>query len=169
LRSALVHRFRLLFGDSETIVDRMQPPKVSLPKSWTDNVRSAILHVIALAQYATVYTRSWAANSLNERVRLKVENDRLHQEAALSQEEMRIKDPRLPQIDPRRRLNYCLTERMAILELRAARSWSLAATARAFHVTEATISSWMKRLDEDGPSALVQLSSPVNRFPEFVR
>ncbi|HYW79929.1 MAG TPA: hypothetical protein VE890_10160 [Thermoguttaceae bacterium] len=32
-----------------------------------------------------------------------------------------------------------------------------------------TISSWHKRLDEDGPNTLVQLRVPVNRFPDFVR
>jgi transposase InsO family protein len=42
---------------------------------------------------------------------------------------------------------------MAILEVKAARGWSLAQTAQAFLVTPATIASWMKRLDEDGPSA----------------
>ena len=46
-------------------------PRIPLPRGWTSHVRSAVLHVIALAQYATVYTRSWAANSLNMRVRLK--------------------------------------------------------------------------------------------------
>ncbi len=51
-------------------------PKIPLPKDWTGNVRSAVLHVIALAQYATAYTRSWAANSPKDRVRLKAENDR---------------------------------------------------------------------------------------------
>ena len=40
------------------------PPQISLPKSWTSYVRSAILHVISLAQFATAYTRSWAANSI---------------------------------------------------------------------------------------------------------
>ena len=48
--------------------------KIPLPKDWTGNVRSAVLHVISLAQYATAYTRSWAANSPNERMRLKAEN-----------------------------------------------------------------------------------------------
>jgi hypothetical protein len=43
-----------------------EKPKIALPKGWTGNVRSAVLHVIGLAQYATVYTRSWAANSPNE-------------------------------------------------------------------------------------------------------
>ncbi len=50
---------------------------IPLPKGWTGHVRSAVLHVIGLAQYATVYTRSWAANSLNARGRLKAENYRL--------------------------------------------------------------------------------------------
>jgi hypothetical protein len=54
-----------------------EKPKIPLPKDWTGNVRSAVLHVIGLAQYATAYTRSWAANSPNERMRLKAENDRL--------------------------------------------------------------------------------------------
>jgi len=36
-------------------------------------------------------------------------------------------------------------------------------------VTAATIASWMKRIDEEGPDALVQIREPVNRFPDFVR
>ncbi len=35
-------------------------------------------------------------------------------------------------------------------------------------VTEATVASWMMRLDEDGPSALVRTPQPVNRFPDLV-
>ena len=58
---------------------------------------------------------------------------------------------------------------MAILELRAARRWSRQQTADVFLVTAATIASWMKRVDEEGPDALVQLREPVNKFPEFVR
>ncbi len=53
-----------------------------------------MLHVVALAQYATAYTRSWASNSLNIRLRLKAENHRLQQETALMREEIRIKDAR---------------------------------------------------------------------------
>ena len=36
-------------------------------------------------------------------------------------------------------------------------------------VSTATIASWTKRLDEDGPAALLQTSAPVNQFPDFVR
>ena len=46
-------------------------PKVPLPKGWKDHVRSTVPHVISLAQYATIYTRSWAADSANSRLRLK--------------------------------------------------------------------------------------------------
>ncbi len=144
-------------------------PTIGLPKSWTGRVRFAVLHVISLAQYATIYTRSWAANSLNARVRLKAENNRLRQEVALLEEEIRIKDARTLQISPHKRPHYPPIERMAILELRAARSWSLQQTANAFHLTAATVSTWMHRLDESGPDALVQLCEPVNKFPEFVR
>jgi transposase InsO family protein len=58
---------------------------------------------------------------------------------------------------------------MAILELKAARGWSLAQTARVFFVEPDTIAAWLKRIDEVGSSTLVQLREPVNKFPDFVR
>ncbi|MGB5727822.1 MAG: hypothetical protein WBM52_11475 [Thiogranum sp.] len=73
-----------------------QPPRIHLPKDWQDCVKSAGLHAIALAHYAIVYARALAADSINARGRLASENDRPH---------------------------YGLHERMAILELRAARVW----------------------------------------------
>ena len=144
-------------------------PQIRLPKSWNKHVRSAMLHVISLARFATVYTRSWAVDSVNARVRLKADNCRLRQEFALLQEEIRIKDGRMAQIYPQRRPHYPPTERMAILELRAARGWTLEQAADTFLLTAPTIASWMKRLDEDCPEALVQLREPVNKFPDFVR
>src|SRR4029453_17078212 len=83
-------------------------------------------------------------------------------------EEIRIKDARMEQIEPHRRPHYPPTHRLAILELRAARGWTLAQTARIFLVSPLTIASWMGRLDEEGPDALVRLPEPVNRFPDFV-
>jgi len=46
---------------------------IPLPKGWKKLVRSALLPVISLAQYAAIYTRGWAADSSNQRVRLQVE------------------------------------------------------------------------------------------------
>ena len=108
---------------------------IPLPKGWTKQIRSAVLHVISLAQYAAAYTRGWAADSANARVRRKAEGDRANQELLLLREEIRIKDARLARIDPHRRPHYPPTERMAILQLKAARGWSLEQTARVFQLT----------------------------------
>jgi transposase InsO family protein len=143
-------------------------PRIPLPKQWPSQVRSGVLHAISLAHYSLTYTRSWAANSWNARIRLKQENDRLRQKLALVREEMRIKDSRMLRIPAQRRPHYPPTERLAILELRAARGWSRSQTARHLLVTPATVCSWMDRLDEEGPRAIVQTRQPVNKFPEFV-
>ena len=153
--------------NSEHTMSVKKAPRIPLPKSWPKHARSAMLHVISLAQYATVYTRSWAVDSMNGRVRLKAENDRQQQEIAQLREEIRVKDARMAQISPHRRPHYPPTERMAILELRAARGWSLEQTANTFLLTAPTVASWMKRLDEEGPDALVQLREPVNKFPDL--
>ena len=125
-------------------------------------------HDLPCADLRHPHTRSWAANHFNERVRLKEENERLRNEILLLREESRIKDARMEQIPPHRRPHYPPVERLAILELRAARGWSLTQTAARFLVTPLTISSWTNRLDEEGPDALVRIPEPVNRFPEFV-
>ena len=146
-----------------------QPPRIHLPKGWQDCVKSAVLQAIALAHYAIVYARAWAADSINARVRLAAENDQPHEACALLREELRIKDTRIAQIAPQRRPHYGPYERMAILELHAARGWSLKQTADTFLVTPATIASWVKRIDDQDAKALLQLREPVNKFPDFVR
>jgi hypothetical protein len=123
-------------------------PRIPLPKQWPSRVRSGVLHAISLAHFSLTYTRSWAANSWNARIRLKQENDRLRQELALLHEEMRIKDARMLRIPAQRRPHYPPMERLAILELPAARGWSRSQTARRLLVTPATVCSWMGRLDE---------------------
>ena len=144
-------------------------PNLSVPKHWKESILSAVTHVISLATYILCYTRSWAANSANARVRLSAEKDQLQQQVAILREEIRIKDSRMASIPAARRPHYQLTQRLAILELRAARGWSLAQTARTFQVTEATNASWTNRLDEQAPAALLRLAEPVNKFPDFVR
>jgi hypothetical protein len=142
---------------------------VPLPKGWPRRVRSAVIQVLSLAHFSLITTRSWAANSWNARVRLNCENDRLRQELALLREETRIKDARMMRIPAQRRPHYAPIERLAILELRAARGWSLAQTAERLLVTPATAASWMSRLDEGGPRAILQIRGPVNKFPDASR
>jgi len=98
--------------------------RIPLPKDWPRCIRSAVIHTISLAQFSLTHTRSWAANSWNARIRLKQENDRLRQEVVILIEEMRIKDARMLRIPAQRRPHYPPIERLAILQLRAARGWS---------------------------------------------
>ena len=144
-------------------------PRIPLPKSWPHNVKSAVLHVISLAHYVIVRARGQAASSAGSQYRISAQNERLREECALLREEIRIKDTRMEQISPHKRPRYRPRERMAILELRAARGWSIKQTADTLLITEATVSSWMRRIDEKGLDALLQLPEPVNKFPDFVR
>ena len=139
-----------------------------LPRGWPRRVRSAVVHVISLARTSLALTQGWASGSMSHQLRRQAEDDRLQQEIQLLREEIRIKDSRMEQLEAHRRPHYPPTQRLAILELRAARGWSLAQTARIFLVTPATTCSWTMRLDEAGPDALVRLPEPVNRFPELV-
>jgi len=53
----------------------------------------------------------------------------------------------MQRIDPHRRPQYTMVERMAILELRAMRGWSKAETARRFFITDDTIRAWLRLVD----------------------
>ena len=145
----------------------LQPP-LPLPQCWPRRVRSAAVHAIALADLAFTKTLSWAADSLNPRLRFQAEIERLRREVSLLREEIRIKDARMEQIEPHRRPYYPPISRLDILELRAARGWSMAQAGRTFLVSSNTIASWVGRLEEEGPDALLRLPVPVNRFPDFV-
>ncbi len=113
--------------------------QIPLPSHWPRHVRPAIVR---------------AAIHSDARIRAQAEIDRLPCEIDLLLEETRIKDARMERLPAQRRPHYQPIDRLAILALRAARGWSQAETAR--------------RLDDEGPDALVQTSEPVNRFPELV-
>ena len=127
-----------------------------LPRGWTRFVNSTMVRVVALAQVAT-------AGALG---RPKQSRGRLEQELALRAEELRILHARLARVAPPRRPHYSPVERMAILELRAARGWTVGETAGRFLVSPDTVSTWRLRIDE---GALVQTAVPGGKFPELVR
>ncbi len=141
---------------------------LTLPRGWPRRIRSAAVHAISLSNFALTTALGWAAQSLNPRLHLRADLERLQNEISLLREEIRIKDARMLHIEAQKRPHYPPTARLAILELRAARAWSLAQTARIFLVTPLTIASWTARLDEEGADALVRLPEPVNKFPDFV-
>ncbi len=138
---------------------------LALPRGWPRGLRSAAVHAVSIAEFALTTALGWAAQSLNPRLRLRAELERLRNEVLLLREEIRIKDARMQHIEAQKRPHYPPTARLAILELRAARNWSLAQIARIFLVTPVTITSWTARLNEEGPDALVRLPDPVNSSP----
>ena len=141
---------------------------IPLPRGWTKIVRSAALHAISLASAALTTAWAKAAVSRSSRRRLAAEVDRLRAELALVAEELEIKHARWSRLPARRRPYYGPIERLRVLELRAARGWTAGQTAQRFLVTEDTIASWIRRVDEGGERALVRTPEPVNRFPEYV-
>jgi Helix-turn-helix domain len=132
------------------------------------------MRAISMAQLTIVCAHSCVAACRDDsprrctrNKRLRAVNGGLAQDIALLREEMRIKDARMGRIEPHRRPHFCPTDRMAILELKAARA-SLRQAADAFQISPLTVASWSQRLDEEGPAALVQTPQPVNRSPDFV-
>ncbi len=137
-----------------------------LPRGWRKVTRAGVLHAISVA--AMAMTSAWSRASRSSRQRSLAEVDRLRSENALLTEELDLKDSRWARAPARRRPYYGPVQRMRILELRAARGWSMQQTADRFLVREETIASWMRRLDEEGEVALVRLAEPVNKFPDLV-
>jgi transposase InsO family protein len=141
------------------------PGSIRLPKQWSQHVKAGILHAISLASVAISYARGRATG----RRRLRAQLEQATTEISLLREELSIKDDRWNRSHRRRRPHYTPTQRMRILQLRAARGWTLEETATVFLVDLQTLMIWMRRLDEDGEPALIQTVEPVNRYPEFVR
>jgi hypothetical protein len=103
---------------------------VRLPKHWPRRVRSAVVHAVSMASVAFTATQARAENHFRARTRLQATNNRPQRHVALLLEELRIKDARVERLPAQRRPHYQAIERLAILELRAARGWSQAETAR---------------------------------------
>ena len=139
-----------------------------LPRGWTKTVRAGVLHAVAVASAAMTSAWSKAASSRSSRQLALAEVDRLGTEIALLKEELAIKDARFLKVPARRRPHYGPVQRMRILQLKAARGWSKAQTADRFAMTEETVASWLRRLDEKGEEGLVQVGEPVNKFPDVV-
>lgn len=136
---------------------------IPLPKGWSKTARHAVLNVIGIVRVAMLAGREYLIQQGDVPT---AHIHRLKTEVALLREELRILGSRWARIDPQRRPQYSAVERMAVMELRAMRGWSNAETARHFFVSDDTIRSWLRRADD---ASLLQTTTPVNRFPDFVR
>ena len=149
-------------------VPRMKVTELPLPTHWPQLACRAVTVAADMAHKAMIKSRSWAANSPIERVRLRARLERAGCELAKLREVNRLISDRMTRIPAHKRPQYKPHERLAILEYRAANALNRAETARSFHVTAATISHWQKEVDSNGETSLFALSEPVNKYPDFV-
>ena len=140
-------------------------PPIRLPKHWPRHVRSGVLHAISLASIVLAFARGHGAG----RSRLRSQLEQATSEIALLREELLIKGGRWERSRSKRRPHYSAVQRMRILQLRAARGWTLEKTARIFLIDLQTLLHWMRRVDEPGERSLIQTAEPVIRYPDFVR
>jgi transposase InsO family protein len=140
-------------------------PELQLPAQWSDQVKSGILCAIAAASSVI----SAAHARVARRHPLRAELDRAQNENRLLREELAIKDGRWKRAHPRRRPHYSAVQRLRILQLRAARGWTMEKTARRLLVDLHTLKHWNRRVDEHGERELIQTPRPVNRYPQYVR
>ena len=140
-------------------------PPIRLPRQWSRHVKSGILHAISLASVVVAVARGRAVG----RKRLCVQLDQATAEIALLREELLIKDGRWARSRSKRRPHYSPIQRLRVLQLRAARGWTLEKTARVFLIDLQTLLHWMRRVDEPGERPLIQTVEPINRYPDFVR
>lgn len=127
-----------------------------------------MIAALGLARFTLMQVRGWCADSPLKRAQLAGERDAAITRAAQLEEEARILRARLERIPPQRRPQYPPVERMAILSLRAAAGWTAAETGRRFQICEATVASWMGRLDEEGPDALVAMRRSITEYTEML-
>jgi hypothetical protein len=157
-----------MFGFWAMIQQSSSSIDLPLPKDWQASVRGAFVGAVGLAHSAITFARSWAVNSRLSRVRLTAECDRLRTEVALLNRERDLLRARFEPVPPRNRPHFSPPERLAVLELKAARAWNASQTARRLLLAPGTLSAWFKRLNERGERSLVEVPVPVNRFPDFV-
>jgi transposase InsO family protein len=147
----------------------MDARDIPLPDRWQDIVRKAMLHVVSLARWDMICIHSEAEDSELPNVRAAAKIDQRDQEISLLREQIRILAARGDKIPPKNRPYYSRHERMAILQLKAARCWNRKQASQAFGISADTISYWMKQLDETEETSIVQIPVPVNKYPDFVQ
>jgi len=144
----------------------MKTKDIPIPENWPPLIRQAMLHAISLAHVSIVCSWSRAADSAVRNARLTAKIDKLETELARKENQLRIIAERFRRVPAKKRPYYQPMERMDILAHKAACGWNLKQTANAFQTDASTISTWMKRIDDD---SLVTMPVPWNKYPSYLR
>ena len=123
---------------------------------------------ILLSQaYQLARARLASAGSLT--LRLLVQRDQEATEVDLLRREVEILRAQRDGLRPHRRPNYEPGQRLAILQLRRLRGWSIKTTADRFVLHRNTIRSWVQALEGKGRPNLLNGAVVWNRIDEAVR
>ena len=123
---------------------------------------------IVLAQ-ACQLARARLASAASPIVRLLVQRDQAVSEADLLRREVDVFRAQRGGVPPHRRPDYRPEQRLAILQLRRLRGWSIKKTAEHFVVHRNTIRAWIRAAEGKGRPSLLAGALVWNRIDEAVR
>ena len=102
-------------------------------------------------------------------IRMMVQRDHAIGELELLRRELDIFRSQRETLLPHRRPDYHPSQRLAILQLRRLRGWSIKKTARYFVVHPNTLHTWIKAIEGSGRSSLIEGAVVWNRIDDVVR
>jgi transposase-like protein len=123
---------------------------------------------ILLAQ-AYQLARARLASASSPILRLLVQRDHAFSETDLREREAAILRAQRQGLPPHRRPNYKPAQRLAILQLRRLRGWSIGKTAEHFVVHRNTIRAWIRAAEGKGRPSLLDRAVVWNRIDEAIR
>ena len=126
----------------------------------------SVANVIGRA-YQTARSRLVAAPS--PVLRMIVQRDHVISELELLRRELEILRNQRAKLPPHRRPDYQPSERLAILQLRRLRGWSIRKTADHFVLHANTLQTWIKAVEGSGRMSLLKGVIVWNRIDDMVR
>ena len=135
----------------------------------SDTVLRVVDSMAILLSQAYQLARARLASAASPIVRLLVQRDQEATEVTLLRRELDIFHAQREGLSSHRRPTFDPEQRLAILQLRRLRGWSIQKTAKHFVLHRKTIRTWITAADVKGPQSLLDRAVVWNRIDEAVR
>jgi hypothetical protein len=132
-------------------------------------VRRPIDFVAVVLSQAYQLARVRLASAASPVLRLLVQRDQAITETELLRREVAILRAQRDSMTPHRRPDYAPVQRLAILQLRRLRGWSVVQTAEHFVLHPNTVHSWIAAVERGNKSSLFDTALSWNRIDDAVR
>ena len=140
-----------------------------MPLLSSATVLSLVDSMAILLSLAYQLARARLASAASPIVRLLVQRDHAVSETDLLRREAGILGAQRQGLTPHRRPQYRPAQRLAILQLRRLRGWSIQKTAERFVVHRNTIRAWIRAAEGKGRPSLLDRAVVWNRIDDAVR